>query len=55
MLVYITSGQKTDITTINMDGLPLHHLSVGRGYLARRRAVRWLRELYVSGLSLIHI
>ena len=50
MLVYITSGQKTDITTINMDGLPLHHLSVGRGYLARRRAVRWLRELYASGV-----
>ena len=45
MLVYITSGQKTDITTINMDGLPLHHLPVGRGYLARRRAVRWLRAL----------
>ena len=50
MLVYITSGQKTDITTINMDGLPLHHLSVGSGYLARRRAVRWLRELYASGV-----
>ena len=50
MLVYITSGQKTDITTINMDGLPLHHLSVGRGYLARRRAVRWLRELHASGV-----
>ena len=50
MLVYITSGQKTDITTINMDGLPLHHLSVGSGYLARRRAVRWLRELHASGV-----
>ena len=50
MLVYITSGQKTDITTINMDGLPLHHLSVGKGYLARRRAVRWLRELHASGV-----
>lgn len=50
MLVYITSGQKTDITTINMDGLPLHHLSVGKGYLVRRRAVRWLRELYSSGV-----
>ena len=50
MLVYITSGQKTDITTINMDGLPLHHLSVGRGYFARRRAVRWLRELHASGV-----
>ena len=50
MLVYITLGQKTDITTINMDGLPLHHLSVGRGYLARRRAVRWLRELHASGV-----
>ena len=50
MIVYITSGQKTDITTINMDGLPLHHLSVGSGYLARRRAVRWLRELHASGV-----
>ena len=45
MLVYITSGQKTDITTIDMDGLPLHHLSVGRGYLARRRAVQRLRAI----------
>ena len=50
MLVYITSGQKTNITTINMDGLPLHHLSVGKGYFARRRAMYRLRELYASGV-----
>ena len=50
MLVYITSGQKTALSTADMDGLPLHHLSVGRGWLARQRAVRWLRDLYASGV-----
>ena len=50
MLVYITCGQKTDITTIDMDGLSLHHLSVGKGYFARRRAVRRLRGLYDAGV-----
>jgi len=50
MLVYITYGQKTDITTIDMDGLPLHHLSVGKGCFARRRAVRCLRKLYDFGV-----
>lgn len=50
MLVYITCGRKTDITTISMDGLPLRHLSVGRGYFARRRALYYLHELHGAGV-----
>ena len=50
MIVYMTQGQKTVLSTIDMDGLPLHHLSVGKGYFARRRAMYRLCELHASGV-----
>ena len=50
MLVYITSAQTTILSSVDVDGLSLRHLSVGKGYFARRRAVRWLRGLYDSGV-----
>ena len=40
MIVYMTQGQKTVLSRITAEGLPLHYLSVGRGYFARRRALR---------------
>ena len=50
MIVYMTQGQKTVLSRITVEGLPLHYLSVGRGYFARRRALRCLRQLYDSGV-----
>lgn len=50
MIVYMTQGQKTVLSRITAEGLPLHYLSVGRGYFARRRALRCLRQLYDSGV-----
>ena len=50
MIVYMTQGQKTVLSRITVEGLPLHYLSVGRGYFARRRALRCLRHLYDSGV-----
>ncbi len=48
MIVYMTQGQKTVLSRITVEGLPLHYLSVGRGYFARRRALHCLRQLYDS-------
>ncbi len=45
MIVYMTQGQKTVLSRITVEGLPLHYLSVGRGYFARRRALRCLRRM----------
>lgn len=50
MIVYMTQGQKTVLSRITVEGLPLHYLSVGRGYFARRRALHCLRQLYDSGV-----
>lgn len=50
MIVYMTQGQKTVLSRITVEGLPLHYLSVGRGYFARRRALRCLRQMYDSGV-----
>lgn len=50
MIVYMTQGQKTVLSRITVEGLPLHYLSVGRGYFARRRALHFLRQLYDSGV-----
>lgn len=50
MIVYMTQGQKTVLSRITVEGLPLHYLSVGRDYFARRRALRCLRQLYDSGV-----
>ena len=50
MIVYMTQGQKTVLSRITVEGLPLHYLSVGRGYFAHRRALRCLRQLYDSGV-----
>lgn len=50
MIVYMTQGQKTVLSRIRVEGLPIHHLSVGRGYFARRRALRCLCQLYDSGV-----
>ena len=50
MIVYMTQGQKTVLSRITVEGLPLHYLSVGRGYFARRRALCCLRQLYDSGV-----
>ena len=50
MIVYMTQGQKTVLSRITVEGLPLHYLSVGRGYFARRRALRCLRQLHDSGV-----
>ena len=50
MIVYMTQGQKTVLSRKTVEGLPLHYLSVGRGYFARRRALRCLRQLYDSGV-----
>ena len=50
MIVYMTQGQKTVLSRIMVEGLPLHYLSVGRGYFARRRALHCLRQLYDSGV-----
>ena len=36
MIVYMTQGQKTVLSRITVEGLPLHYLSVGRGYFAFR-------------------
>lgn len=50
MIVYMTQGQKTVLSRITVEGLPLHYLSVGRGYFARRRALHCLRQMYDSGV-----
>ena len=50
MIVYMTQGQKTVLSRITVEGLPLHYLSVGRDYFARRRALRCLRQMYDSGV-----
>ena len=50
MIVYMTQDQKTVLSRITVEGLPLHYLSVGRGYFARRRALRCLRQMYDSGV-----
>lgn len=50
MIVYMTQGQKTVLSRITVEGLPLHYLSVGRGYFARRRALHFLRQLHDSGV-----
>ena len=50
MIVYMTQGKKTVFSRITVEGLPLHYLSVGRGYFARRRALHYLRQLYDSGV-----
>lgn len=50
MIVYMTQGQKTVLSRITVEGLPLHYLSVGRGYFARRRALHYLRQMYDSGV-----
>ena len=50
MIVYMTQGQKTVLSRITVEGLPLHYLSVGRGYFAHRRALRCLRQMYDSGV-----
>lgn len=50
MIVYMMQGQKTVLSRITVEGLPLHYLSVGRGYFARRRALHCLRQLYDSGV-----
>ena len=50
MIVYMTQGKKTVLSRITVEGLPLHYLSVGRGYFARRRALHCLRQLYDSGV-----
>ena len=50
MIVYMTQGKKTVFSRITVEGLPLHYLSVGRGYFARRRALHCLRQMYDSGV-----
>ena len=50
MIVYMTQGQKTVLSRITVEGLPLHYLSVGRGCFARRRALHCLRQMYDSGV-----
>ena len=50
MLVYITTSSKTELAPAAIRGLSLWHLSVGGGFLARRRAAKYLRRLYEAGV-----
>ena len=50
MLVYITMSSKTELAPAAIRGLSLWHLSVGGGFLARRRAAKYLRRLYEAGV-----
>lgn len=50
MLVYITMSSKTELAPAAIRGLSLWHLSVGSGFLARRRAAKYLRRLYEAGV-----
>lgn len=50
MLVYIAKGRKTGLSRMTVEGLEMRRLEVGRGFLARRRAVRLLEGLYERGV-----
>lgn len=50
MIVYMTQGQKTVLTSITVEGLPMRRLDVGRGIFARRKALRLLLRLHDSGV-----
>ena len=38
MIVYITQARRTELSAVEVEGLPLWRLAVGGGFLARRRA-----------------
>ena len=50
MIVYITQKQRTKLSRMAVDGLPVWRLEAGRGFFARLRAARLLEELYRSGV-----
>ncbi len=49
MIVYITQARRTELTAVEVEGLPLWRLAVGGGFLARRRAAGLLEKLYDGG------
>lgn len=50
MIVYMTQSQKTVLTRMTVEGLPMRRLDVGRGIFARRKALRLLLRLHDSGV-----
>ena len=49
MIVYITQARRTELSAVEVEGLPLWRLAVGGGFLARRRAAGLLEKLYDGG------
>lgn len=50
MLVYITQGKKTALFRDTLRGLPVYHLTVGRGALSAWRAARYIKALRRRGV-----
>ena len=50
MIVYITQKQRTKLSRMAVDGLPVWRLEAGSGFFARLRVARLLEELYRSGV-----
>lgn len=50
MYVYITQARKTGLHRVTEDGMPLWHLAVGHGYIAKRIAAQRIRQLHASGV-----
>lgn len=50
MIVYITQSNKTELSRMTVEGLPLWHLTAGSGFFARKKALHLLEELYRSGV-----
>lgn len=49
MIVYIMQARRTELSAVEVEGLPLWRLAVGGGFLARRRATGLLEKLYDGG------
>lgn len=50
MMVYITCSGKTNLSMMRVEELPLWHLTVGGGWLAKYRGKRQLERLHASGV-----
>lgn len=50
MLLYMTHGARTRLCRETLYGLPVWHLTAGRGLLRRWRTSRYLRQLSLSGV-----